>query len=738
MRQFNRRVKTVVVYTLVVLALGACVPTHRITFDENGRINPQTLEINEGEIVYWDRIDESGNAAPLRTTDAIARIGLPGTDETREQICGAVAGGSSEPVTSIPEVNFSGPKRKGISGIHVLAPQGYGNIETSTSDLTATCNDVLDPDDLPNVRYGAVRTVTDTVAGTLHLLCRKEVRVHSDDGGITWEPAADETQGHISQVVPSIWDNPDIDGVVLRVRWKDFQHYDRASASVVTVWDDIDREFREAFKSGKMISINIHAGEDTPDFIFNDYDPDRDPPEDNVEPACLPPNPSRPPESNVEPVCLRDYASESVTPPSCGQDFKLGSPTDPNYVAKIEGLYDALAEHVKADARFFQALGYVKVTGLNLFTGEARLPERCLDPSAGSSRPCLCNTEIWANTVYSYTPAGLYTFYNDIENHIFSAFMGEKSLHYMLIQAGFPRVLDENNYFRDPDHLGDDRTPGTGDEGPVGGGFPGPFQQTENVLEYGRLGRFAQPGDPTNPLYSDDPATGKLFVAQHSGLQIHPMDRDPPDPICPQTEAEIPAGTPVHDVLPDADGKIYYDIYTSPVYPPVVPPLGEQGSGCPNPWAAEQGYLGQLIGFQTMNTVDDPKGVDSSLWNMMSASNAAYYEIYENAAWVIDKEKGHGPDAAVLDDVGYFPRQGTAYQKNLYQWGQQLHERREKLANIYKAYPHMADPYPPAHFHVFSEPLALGEVRDFWYINPGTCMGWDTSQPYGHIRVTGQ
>jgi hypothetical protein len=236
---------------------------------------------------------------------------------------------------------------------------------------------------------------------------------------------------------------------------------------------------------------------------------------------------------------------------------------------------------------------------------------------------------------------------------------------------------------------------GTDDDGFVGNGFPGPFEQTVNVLEYGRLGRFAHPGSPTNPLWSDDPATGKLFVAQHSGLQIHPMDREPPDPICPQTVD--------HVELTDANGKIYHDVYTAG-----VPPLGEPGSGCPNPWAAEQGYLEQLIGFQTMNIVDDPNEVDSSLWNMMSASNAAYYEIYENAAWVIDKEKGHGSDAAVLDEDGYFPANGgaggvggPAYQKNLHQWGQQLHERREKLANIYKDYPHMPIPTRPHTFTFF-------------------------------------
>ena len=82
---------------------------------------------------------------------------------------------------------------------------------------------------------------------------------------------------------------------------------------------------------------------------------------------------------------------------------------------------------------------------------------------------------------------------------------------------------------------------------------------------------------------------------------------------------------------------------TTHVYTAGVPLLGEVGNGCPNQWAAEQGYLGQLIGFQTTNTVDDPDEVDFSLWNMMSGSNAAYYEIYEDAAWVIAKQKGTGP-----------------------------------------------------------------------------------------------
>ena len=719
MNPVKRRAIIVMAYALMMLALGACVPTHRITLHDDGTFDPPTLAINEGDVVYWARADAAGDDLFFATTDAIARIGLPPADETKEQVCGAAAGGSSATVSATPEVNFSGPKRKGISGIHVLAPQGHGYIETSTSNLSASCDDVLDPTNEPDVRYHEKRHVDDVTAGTRYLLCSKEVRIRRN-----WVPAGDATQGAVSQVVPSVWDNPDIDGVVLRVLWKDFQYHD--GTAVVTVWDDIDREFREAIKHGKMISINMHAGEDIPDFIFNDY----------VSPVTG----ATPAESNVEPVSLRDFGSEDVTPATCGRELRLGSPNDPNYAAKIEGLYDALADHVKADARFFQALGYVKVTGLNLFTGEARIPRRCLDPDAGTAHACVCNTQIWAGAdssqplAYPYAPTGLYTFYNDVENRIFSAFMGEKSLHYMLIQDGFPRVLDANNYFRDrlhdgddgiagtPDDLGPDGIDGSADDGFVGSGFPGAFRQTVNVLDFGRLGRFALPGDPA--LLADDPATGKLFVAQHSGLSLHPRDNGSAVD-CPQTAS--------HAVLTDADGKSYYDVYTAG-----VPLLGEVGSGCPNQWAAEQGYLGQLIGFQTTNTVDDPDEVDSSLWNMMSGSNAAYYEIYEDAAWVIAKQKGTGPDAAVLDTEGYFPVQGTEYQENLHQWGQHLHQRRELLASLNSDYPQLADPFPPAHIHRFAEPLNLGEVRDFWYINPGSCMASSSAQPYGQIQVTGQ
>ncbi len=689
-------------FSLAGLASSTLVATaadHTVTVNPDGTFNPRVLRIDEGDKVEW--VAARGT---FTHTDAIVPIGLPSLQHTQDQICGAVAGGPRATVGPKLDV-YGGPRRKGLSGIHALGPQGYGFIEASTSDLAGDCNSELDPNNIRDVRYYTNKS--ETVGLTKHLLCTKLV----SDGTGGWIQAADARQGGIGQVLQSTWDNPDIDGVVMRVLWKDFQ-YDNG-VSIVTDWTAIDREFREAIKRGKMISINIHAGEDTPPFIFTDYD--RDPLADGLQ---------QPVESDVEPVWLKDFASGSTIPNSCGRDFKLGSPADPNYVAKIKGLYEALAAHFRADARFFQVLGYVKVSGLNLETGEARLPKRCLEPDAvPDPGVCVCNTERWAHAVHAYTPEALYTFYNEIENTILREFMGDKSLHYMLIQDGFPRVLDADNYFRDYGFEGDADS-SREISGSVGFGFPGPFEQTVQVLEFARLGRFALPGNPAT--LGDDTATGKLFVAQHSGLLTHPLDAGGSD--CPQTLSHGPA-------LTDSSDKNYYPLYLGAG----LPQLGEVGSGCPNHWAAEQGYRGQLIGYQTSNEIVEPAQVDSSLWNMTSASNAMYYEIYEDAAWTIAKRLGTGPGAAALDMNGAFPLQGAAWQKNLGQWGQQLHARRESIAATNaKVYPHLADPFPASHSFTFAYPMAPGIVTNLWYVNPARCATSTSATPYGLIQVVGR
>lgn len=211
-----------------ILALAACfagapssmlAATRTVRVNADGTFTPQTLDIDEGDTVEW-----VGNGFDFTHTDAIARIGLPGPSHTRDQVCGVAAGGPTGEVW--PGLDFYGPKRKGLSGIYALGPQGRGSIEASTSDLLADCESELNPLGLPDVRY--LTGLTETVGATRHLLCKKLVA----DGLGGWTPAAEGAQGGLSQLLQSTWDNPDVDGAVLRVLWKDFQ-YDTGT-SIVT------------------------------------------------------------------------------------------------------------------------------------------------------------------------------------------------------------------------------------------------------------------------------------------------------------------------------------------------------------------------------------------------------------------------------------------------------------------------------------------------------------------------
>jgi hypothetical protein len=206
---------------------------------------------------------------------------------------------------------------------------------------------------------------------------------------------------------------------------------------------------------------------------------------------------------------------------------------------------------------------------------------------------------------------------------------------------------------------------------------------------------------------------------------MHPRDQDSAQD-CPQALA--------HPLLVDANGKNYFGHDSSGV----VPAMGDVGSGCPNAWAAEEGYLGQLIGYQTVNSIKEPEQIDSALWNMTTGSNAMYFELYEEAAWVVSHTRGTGAAAAVLDTDGYHPAQGAAWQKNLHEWGQQLRQRRDAIALDQSAsFPNMRAPFPTSYAFPFMAPLAPGEVKDFWYVNPGRCSTSTSAAPYGHIRVTG-
>ena len=79
----------------------------------------------------------------------------------------------------------------------------------------------------------------------------------------------------------------------------------------------------------------------------------------------------------------------------------LGGPADETYRYYYGLLLTAVAEHIKDRNDWYRALAYVKPSGMNLFSAENRLPNRCVDgPTPGrraaNANQCACNTQVWA------------------------------------------------------------------------------------------------------------------------------------------------------------------------------------------------------------------------------------------------------------------------------------------------------------------------------------------------------
>ncbi|NCG18257.1 MAG: hypothetical protein GWP91_04495 [Rhodobacterales bacterium] len=259
------------------------------------------------------------------------------------------------------------------------------------------------------------------------------------------------------------WSAPGITGVFIRLRWNQVQtgpgQYD---------WSILDREVQRAVDAGKQYSIGVKAGKKgTPDWIFTS--------------------------GGVERLRFQDWGSSATLDckkkPCCGYHLDLGSPSDDEYRKQYFGMLDALGSHLQEDASWFRALAMVKPSGMNFLTHENRLPKRC-EPG------CLCNTEVWAKADNPYTPEALTSFYEAQFNVIEKAFPG-KTISYMLIQAGFPLVRDENNY--------------------LGGGthnLPKGTSQTEDIIAMGHAQHTA------------------LFAVQHNGLGPGPRNANPADSPC--------------------------------------------------------------------------------------------------------------------------------------------------------------------------------------------------------------
>lgn len=663
---------------------------------------------------------------------------------------------------------------------------------------------------------------------------------------------------YLNGLMSSTYANPDIAGVVLRFNWKDLQ-YD-LGGTITERWEHLDRELERAIAVGKRVTLDVRAGMfGTPDWIFDGYLTPDDPADDrpaSYHAAWCPAGggacafaAAHPSAGQVEPLAFVDHYEETPPGTGCGSLVRIGSPGDAHYRALYQDFVARLAAHVASDARWFQAVAHVKVSGANLRTSEAELPHHCDDEFANTgdyvSDPkaaawvakdrvldtfktqkgngtktlaeCVCNTEVWWNA--GYTPAQLYDYYAELEQAIVASFFGRKSLGYQIIQDGFPRTdADGGTFYGDhlyretlvdsagtivnaglaagatcasPDPEVDDLAgapqycsadvsptlganvamvvtpilpdladPDVADAAAIdnsGTRYPGAHAQAETILAEAASGRFA---DPYGAAGGNDHLAGKLFVPQHSGLQVLPQERvdlgyatEPTTDPCLQERARLDVTGVWWTWAANAVGGIVAD-FPIPNFHPISELSDPLTAGCPNRWIVEEGtdhhYRAvtvslpggpgpvqllvptppQLTGFQTTNAVRSPAHVESALLNLTYNSNAVFVELYEDAVWRIGTLRGTGPSAQVIDadnvrrayctvGVDYY-----CYSKNLRQWAEELHARRVGAAVSWanfngEAYPALASPWAVTYTRTFTNTTGL--PQDLAYINPTRC-----------------
>lgn len=267
------------------------------------------------------------------------------------------------------------------------------------------------------------------------------------------------------------WKNPDITGVFIRLRW-DEVHLGPGKFD----WSFLDREIAKAVANGKLYSLGFKAGlTGTPSWIF--------------DPAIAG-------STVVKKLHFRDNEDDNT----CGTPGDMGSPADLNYRKHYFDLWRAVAAHIKAKNAWYHALGYVKPSGMNLFTHENRLPNNC-------KTICdICNTQVWAEQG-GYTPNALYQYYKE-QFDLLDTLFPDKYMQYALIQAGFPLINNKGEY-----------------KAPLSEALPGGTEQTETIMALGRNQH------------------GLKFIVSHNGLTPRPQDRNIPQGPCPN-EGVHPATKP--------------------------------------------------------------------------------------------------------------------------------------------------------------------------------------------------
>ncbi len=318
------------------------------------------------------------------------------------------------------------------------------------------------------------------------------------------------TGGSYQATMDSSWSSTDATGVFVRLLWSDINP--KPGVYDFTV---LQREMEQAVKNGKLFSLAIKAGSDgTPDWIF----------------ATNADNSSRSGGGGGVPrLHLQDTDDGQAS--GCGVRMDLGNPTNLTYRKLYSAMLTEVARFVKTRADWYRSLGYMRISGANLFSHENRLPKGC-------EQGCVCNPAVFAAD--GYRPSGLYAFYDEQIKLLHDLFP-TKAIGYMLIQDGFPRINETGGY---------QTASGTSSNSSP---LPGFFEQTQTNLDRGQQ------------------SLGLNFVVAHNGLQTKgsgcPFDGVHPKPVRPLDDYQGPVGSKCPNrwaVREGAEGQITGFQVTSP------------------------------------------------------------------------------------------------------------------------------------------------------------------------------
>lgn len=689
---------------------------HVVEVNADGSFTPQTTHIEEGDSVTF--VGPGG--AALAPTDAI--VHLAWSDIGTANAAGTSCLGGTTPYDishTAPEDDneLTGPLRRGAPGIFVLGPEdadGYfeGPLVDSCGDpaiVPGACDDLA-------VAAGAAPALpTETwsvVCGPSTMRCQKVVTAKKEKSKTT----------NSTVLLPSTWDNPSVAGGVVRINWRDLYTKtveDRGGVSTevyTKTYAKLDAELTSAANRGKLVLLEVLAGAGIPAWLFTDYATAVDTSATSIA------------AKSVAPVYTSDFGTdggtEMPTANNCGYEKTMGSPADAGYRAAVLGMLADVARHIRANSLHYQALGSFKVTGLNFLTGEMRLPNRCLDPTKRNANgnpqtACVCNTERWAAAGYTHEVAQ--QFMNLVENTLFLELGQRKTMGFMLIQDGFPKVADGTHYDTEAAPV----APNVGYVRP--NGLPYAFdKQTVDALNAGQAGAFRQVDAQGMPLLA--PGAGDLdafalFSPMHASLG--PISKDPVTGL-----NDCPAALPTTLV----GGKLRGQVVEPGLMSTNLADYGPAGSGCPNKWAAREGYEGQIIGYQNKAGLASTDELSASLWNATLNTNAVFVEVYENVLWNAEAERAGAVLSTSADGYSDVPER----QKSLADWAVELRDRRRTIAGFPASVPnrHMADPHPAAYTFTFAKDLPAGQTTSYYFVNPAARCASATLR-YGQIEVNG-